>query len=232
VRRLHATPRLQPTFKTAFHLASTQARYALERQAWTEAAAIVPRTPAALEWDQYPWAEAIAWFARGLGAAHLGRMGDAADAAGHLARLEAAAGASGEDLFARNIGMLRLELSGWIAHAGKRDATALERLREAAELEAATPKHAVTPAPTLPALELLGDLQMERKHPAEALAAYRSALELYPRRLNALAGAARAARAAGDDSLAHALYRQLLDLARGGTRPALGEARVLLGERP
>ncbi len=33
-------------FKTAFHLASTQARYALERRAWTEAVALVPREPA------------------------------------------------------------------------------------------------------------------------------------------------------------------------------------------
>ena len=54
-------------------------------------------------------------------------------------------------------------------------------MREAAELEASTPKHAVTPAPTLPADELLGDLLMEQKQPAEALAAYQRSLELYPR---------------------------------------------------
>ena len=70
-------PRLEPTFKTAFHLASTQARYALERRAWDEAAAIVPREPATLDWDRFAWPEAIAWFARGLGAAHLGRLDEA-----------------------------------------------------------------------------------------------------------------------------------------------------------
>ena len=32
LRRLRATARLQPTFKTAFHLASTKSRYALERR--------------------------------------------------------------------------------------------------------------------------------------------------------------------------------------------------------
>ena len=37
--------RLEPTFKTAFHLASTQARYALERRDWNEAAELVPREP-------------------------------------------------------------------------------------------------------------------------------------------------------------------------------------------
>src|SRR5262249_55591715 len=34
VRRLRETQRMEPTFKTAFHLASTQTRYALERRAW------------------------------------------------------------------------------------------------------------------------------------------------------------------------------------------------------
>ena len=73
-------------------------------------------------------------------------------------------------------------------------------MREAAELEASTPKHAVTPGPTLPAHELLGDLLMEQKQPAEALAAYKRSLELYPKRFNGLLGAARAARALGDTS--------------------------------
>ncbi len=70
-------------------------------------------------------------------------------------------------------------------------------MRRAAELEASTPKHAVTPGPTLPAEELLGDLLMEQKQPAEALAAYRRSLELYPKRFNSLLGAERAASAGG-----------------------------------
>jgi hypothetical protein len=65
-------------------------------------------------------------------------------------------------------------------------------LRRAAELETDTPKPAVTPAPTLPALEQLGDLLLEQKRPAQALAAYRRSLELYPRRRNSLLGAQRA----------------------------------------
>ncbi|MEQ1761413.1 MAG: hypothetical protein ABL986_24145, partial [Vicinamibacterales bacterium] len=50
LKRLLATDRLEPTFKTAFHLASTQARYVLERRAWDEAALLMPREPATLEW--------------------------------------------------------------------------------------------------------------------------------------------------------------------------------------
>src|SRR5437764_13610163 len=48
IARLRGTAHLEPTFKTAFHLASTQARYALERHACDEAAALVPRQPVAL----------------------------------------------------------------------------------------------------------------------------------------------------------------------------------------
>lgn len=193
IERLRRTERLQPTFKTAFHLASTAARYALERHAWGEARALVPRDPPALDWDEFQWAEAVTWFARGLGAAHQGAVADARAANARLAELEASAGRSGEDLFARQIGILRLGVAGWLAQSeGKRD-SAVALLRQAAALEAATPKPAVTPAPTMPAEELLGDLLLEQHRPAEALAAYRRSLAQYPNRRNSLRGAARAA---------------------------------------
>jgi hypothetical protein len=67
-------------------------------------------------------------------------------------------------------------------------------MREAAELEAKTPKHAVTPGPTIPAEELLGDLLMDQQKSTEARAAYQRSLALYPNRLNSLKGAARAGR--------------------------------------
>jgi hypothetical protein len=57
-------------------------------------------------------------------------------------------------------------------------------------------------------------------------------MELYPRRFNGLLGAARAARAAGADSVARSFYQELLDVAAGGTRqPALNEARGYVAER-
>jgi predicted Zn-dependent protease len=65
-------------------------------------------------------------------------------------------------------------------------------MREAAELERTTPKAAVTPGPTIPAEELLGDLLIEQKKYSDALAAYKRSLALYPKRLNSLKGAARA----------------------------------------
>jgi len=99
---------------------------------------------------------------------------------------------AGEEIFAKNIQMLRLELSAWIAHAGGKQQQGIDLMQQAAALEASTPKHAVTPAPTLPAEELLGDMFMEQGHAADALAAYRRALDLYPNRLNSTLGAARA----------------------------------------
>ncbi len=226
VKRLLGTARLEPTFKTAFHLASIQARYALERRAWSEAALLVPREPRTLDWDRFMWPEAVTWFARGLGSAQGGALEETRRAGMRLQELEIAASESGEDLFARNIRVLRLEVGAWLAHAGQDSESSLALMEQAAELEVSTPKHAVTPAPTLPAYELLGDLLMKQKRPAEALAAYRRSLDHYPRRFNSLLGAAQAARTMDDQSLARTFYKKLLEVAHSGTRQEfLEEAR-------
>ena len=218
LERLRRTARLQPTFKTAFHLSSTQARYSLERRNWEEAALIVPRQPSGLDWDRFAWPEAISQFAHGLGAAHLGKLGEARAAAGRIEQLDSAMSRSGEDLFARNIRVLQLELDAWITEEEGKPVAARSLMQQAVELEASTPKHAVTPAPTLPATELLGDLLMKQKQPAEALVAYQRSLEIYPRRFNSTLGAASAAAALGDTTAARGYYDQLLDFAGSGRR--------------
>ena len=202
LKRLRSTARLEPSFKTAFHLMSTQARYALERHAWKEAVALVPREPADLDWDKFTWPEAIIRFARGLGAAHLGELDLAQAESERLSVLEAATVQMREDLFARNIRMLRLELDAWIAHVKDKREVSISLMEEAAELEETTPKAPVTPGPTIPADELLGDLLMAQKQPAKALAAYRRSLELYPKRRNSVIGAARAAAMVADRRVA------------------------------
>jgi hypothetical protein len=230
MNRLHQTPRLEPSFKTAFHLASTQARYALERSDWKAAAAIVPRENASVPWERYAWPEGISHFARGFGAARSGVLGIARVASARLVELEEATRASGEVLFARNLKMLRLELDGWVAQAEGKPAEAVRLLREAADLEASTPKHAVTPGPTLPANELLGDLFLEQGRARDALEAYERSLAAYPKRYRSVLGAARASRAAGDSARAARYYRELLALAGQGTRRVdLEEARSRAG---
>ncbi|MDQ6887545.1 MAG: tetratricopeptide repeat protein [Gemmatimonadota bacterium] len=230
LRRLRSTGHLEPTFKSAFHLASTRARYTLERRAWSEAASIVPRQPHTLDWDRFPWAEAIAWFARGLGAAHIGNVSEAQHSRRRLGGLDTVATARGEELFARQIRILRLELDAQLAHVRGDSAASISLLQSAADLERSTPKHGVTPAPTVPALELLGDLLSDLHRPGDALTAYRRSLELYPRRFNGLLGAARAAHATSNDTLAAMYYRELLHVASPRSRrSAVGEAGAFLG---
>jgi tetratricopeptide (TPR) repeat protein len=231
-KRLRETSRLQPTFKTAFNVASIPARYALERRAWSEAARLVPRDFPGLDWNRFVWPEAITWFAKGLGALHEQDSAGLHQAAERLDTLETAAARGGEEIFARNIRMLRLELAAWRANAAGSPDSGVALLRAAAELEAATPKHAVTPGPTLPATEVLGDLFIAQGRPREALEAYRQSLERYPNRFNSLLGAARAARAAGEDGAARDLYQALLESARGGTRADVAEARAFLVKSP
>ena len=218
VQRLRDEPRVEPTFKAAFHRASTAARYALERQDWKAAAALPVRTPDTLAWDKFPWAEGVTWFARGLGAARTGDIAGAQAAVDRLAQLEAVANKAGEEIFVRNLRVLRLGTDAWLAQASGNAEQARALLAQAAELEAATPKHPVTPGPTLPAYEQLGDLLLEQKRPAKALAAYDRSLQLYPRRFNTLQGIARAARASGDAARADDAERQLREVARDGTR--------------
>ena len=117
------------------------------RRAWPQAAELEPRPYDALEWDRFPWPEAVTWFARGLGAAHLGRLGDAE----RLAELEQAAARAGEQLFTRQVLVLRLVVSAWLAHVrgqGRTRARADAGCGGARTLHAQASGHA---APTLPA---------------------------------------------------------------------------------
>jgi tetratricopeptide (TPR) repeat protein len=60
-----AKEKYQGSFASAFHLAAMPARYAVERRQWDEAAAIEPRSPEYLPWDDALWAEGmssrVAW---------------------------------------------------------------------------------------------------------------------------------------------------------------------------
>lgn len=226
LKRLLATRDLEPTFKTAFHIASIQARYALERRDWARAAALRPREPAELAWDKFPWPEAITRFAQGMGSLKMGRVAEAESAQKAIEKLETTARAAGEDLFARNIRVLALELRAFIENARRDEAAALSSIKEALDLEMETPKHAVTPGPLLPAHELMGDLFMELKRPSRALEAYSLSMKFYPGRFNSLLGAARAANAAGEKVQAASFYNQLITLAvKGDRKTEIQEAR-------
>ncbi len=107
---------------------------------------------------------------------------------------------------------------------------ALRLLRAAADQEDAVDKHPVTPGHLLPVRELLADLLLETGAPGEALKEYEAVLRAAPRRFLSIAGAARAAAAAGDRQQARAYAAQLLEIARNAevSRPELVWARTYL----
>jgi tetratricopeptide (TPR) repeat protein len=106
-------------------------------------------------------------------------------------------------------------------------------MQEAADLEATTEKHPVTPGEVLPARELLGDMLLELGRFDEAAMAYKQTLERRPGRFNSLFGAGLAAEKAGNDEEAGLYYRKLIEQCPNGdaSRARLQQARAFLSER-
>ena len=96
-------------------------------------------------------------------------------------------------------------------------------MRAAAEREDATEKNAITPGPLAPARELLGEMLLASNQPAQALEAFEATLRHEPNRFRALAGAARAAKAAGARATAVTYYAALLKLGAHADRPRRAE---------
>jgi tetratricopeptide (TPR) repeat protein len=210
----------QPTFIAAFHQAALPARLAVERRAWTEAAALEPREPAHLDWDRFPWPEGLTWLARGLGAVETGDLSAARDAEARLAELRDRAEAMEEPRFAAYLEVDRRIVAARLAVAEGRGAEAVRLLEEAVALESETPKDPVSPGSLLPPAEALGQTLLELDRPAEALAAYRRALDRWPDRYHSLLGAARAAEAAGEAGEAARYRERLAETTGGETAPA------------
>lgn len=206
----------QPTFISAYHLASVPARLRVERRDWEGAAGLEPRVPADFPWDDFPAAEALTHFARGLGAARSEDPDGAAASLARLEELERAAREADDVYWADQIRVQRRSVAAWRSMAEGRTDRALAEMREAAELAARMEKHPVTPGALQPAHELLGDLLLETGRHAEALEAYERSLETWPRRHHSLDGAARAAEAAGQDEAARSYRRELRELSAEG----------------
>jgi hypothetical protein len=201
-------------FAAAYALAAVPARYALERGRWAEAAALEV-APAWFPWAQFPYAEAITHFARAVGAARTGDVGRARAAKERLDALHRALVEAKTAYWPDQVEIQRRAADAWIARAEKRDEDALRLMRAAAELEASTDKHPVTPGVVMPAREQLADLLVELGRPAEALAEYEGSLAVAPGRLYAEIGAASAAHAAGDGARARAHWAKVQAITSG-----------------
>jgi hypothetical protein len=163
-----------------FALAAIPARWVLERGAWSEAAALEPRATA------WPYAEAMTYFARALGAAHTGDLSGAQEAIDSLGSIQQRLAAQGETYWAGQVAIQQLGAKAWLELAKGNEAEALARMREAAAREDSTEKSAVTPGPLAPARELLGDMLLKLERPAEAREEYRAVLLKEPNRRHSM----------------------------------------------
>jgi tetratricopeptide (TPR) repeat protein len=206
-----------------FALAAIPARYALERQKWKQAAQLTPReTP-------FPYTEAMTWFARGLGAGHLEQATAARESVAALKQIRERLLKTGENYWAQQVEIQELEIEAWAALAESKKAESLERMRSAAELEDATEKSAVTPGPLVPARELLGEMLLEMKEPAQALEQFEATLTKEPGRFRALYGAARAAQQSGSREASQKYFGELLKVCGQADKP--GRAEILEAQR-
>jgi len=208
-------------------LAAIPARFALERQAWKEAAVLEPRG------SQFPQAEAITYFARAIGLARSGDLAAAALEIDQLKELRAALERANQSYWAEQVEVQMLAASAWIAHAKGEEEEALKLMRAAADVEDNSEKHIAMENRLYPMRELLGDLLLEQQQPGPALTEYETSLVSTPNRLRGLYGAAKAAKAANQPEKATAYFRKLAEMTKEAdvSRVEISEAKAPLMQR-
>jgi len=196
-----------------FALAAIPARYALERGDWKQAAELTPRdTP-------FPYTEATTWFARGLGAARMGKVPTAYAAADALKQIQERLQKASENYWALQVEIQQLSVRAWAALAEGKKEEALRQMESAAVLEDGTEKSAVTPGPIAPARELLGEMFLVANQPAQALIQFEATLGKEPGRFRALYGAGRAAQLNANVEKSREYFRELLKVCRQSDKP-------------
>ncbi len=210
-----------------YALAASPARYAVERGDWQAAAALQVRA------SPLAHVEAISHFARALGAARAGHPEAAAADIARLGELRDRLRDAKDAYWSEQVDIQRQVASAWRLYAMGRMDDALKAMREAADAEDKTEKHAVTPGVLKPARELYGVMLLERGLPEEALAAFAATLKKEPNRLGAYLGAGKAAEALGDKPKARAYYEKVVIIAANAdkTRTEVADARAFLNKR-
>ena len=208
----------------AEHRAYLAARTALELHRWKEAAALP------LPAIRKNWQDSTMW-ARAIGAARSGDVAGAESAVKELTQLvadrEKRARKSGYGVSTEKASDLR-EAEAWLAFAKGRSDEALQELRAAADHQDKNGGESVG----IPAREMLADMLLELKRPADALAEYKIDIKNSPNRFDGLLGAARAAQASGDAAVAQSFYAQLTSVCSSGAdRPELAEAKTYLAQK-
>jgi tetratricopeptide (TPR) repeat protein len=216
-----------------YAMGTSPARYAVERHRWDEAAALPMPPPNTFPGGRWAWTEANLHYARALGASHIGQTDFARTEVQQISSLRDTLVQANDTYWADQLDIQRETATAWIAMADGKHEEALAQMRAAAEHEDRTDKHNVTPGVILPARELLGEMLLELKQPAQAMAEFEATLRTAPNRFNALSGAARAAKLSGDLEKAKTYYARLLSICNhaDGDRPDIRDARSLLAQK-
>ncbi len=226
LEELRSIPHAHPNgLISNFAFGAIPARVAIELRQWEEAAQLQPRPGAA------GWAAAMIYWARAVGAARSGQPDAAAPDVARLAALRDELQQAKQSYWADQAEIQRRSAAAWVAYAQGKHQEALELMRSSADLEDSTEKHPVTPGAITPAREMLGELLLELKQPAEALREYEASMKNSPNRFNGLYGAARAAEMAGETARARAHYATLLRICgkENHERRELDHARAFPG---
>lgn len=208
------------TNQIAMDRAMVDARNVLELHRWKEAAGLaVP--------DVHKRSQDATYWARAIGAARCGDVAGARDAVQKLREAVAARESESRNTGYKLSGEKATDLSeaeAWLAYATGDAERAVAEMRAAADRADAKGSDSIT----MPAREMLGDLLMQLKRPAEALEAYKLALANAPNRFDALLGAARASGEMRDAKMEHEYFAKLLNNAPECDRAELMEARKYL----
>jgi tetratricopeptide (TPR) repeat protein len=134
--------------------------------------------------------------------------------------------------WSEQVDIQRQVAEAWVAFGRGDKEKALIELRTAAEREAATEKHAVTPGPLAPAREQLAEALLAMDRPGEALTEFETVQRTEPNRFRAIYGAARAAEMTGDRERARQHYSRLIEIVGPAdtTRPEVTTARTFVAE--
>jgi hypothetical protein len=217
----------RPTIGDFTASAAMPARYALERGDWA-GAGVLPVTS-----SQFPQADSLTRFARGLGMARSGELAGAKAEIEAIKALRAALERANQSYWADRSEEQILAISAWIALKEGAHDQALKFMRTAADGEDASVKHVAMENRLYPLRELLAELLLEIGQPAAALGEFETALRQTPNRYRALLGVARTANAAGHRAQAFEYYGKLVELAKNGDteRPETREAKEYLTRR-
>lgn len=212
-------------FSGAYALAAIPSRYALDRNSWTEAAAL--RIPELPHWASFPFMEALIEYAHALGRAHTGDLDGARQALDRMRQLRDATSDPKFDYFKRHLVLQMQAATAWVAYGEGKKEDALRLLQRTADAEDILGKHPVSPGALVPAREQLGDLLLKLNRPKEAQREFEAALEIYPGRFRGLYGAAQAAEQIGEKEKAHHYYAKLTEQTAkaDGSRTELAQLR-------